>query len=185
MKVDPIRELKDIKSIKKLLSNNPRDLLLFVMGINAGLRTQDLLGLRISDVKSIKIGQSISLTEKKTGKSNSLLINKEIKEALDTYLKSDKHRDNHFLFKSRKGSNYPLTTFAVTKYVKQWASAINLMGSYGAHTLRKTWCYHQRKTFGVSWELIALRCNHSSPSITRAYLGILPEEVNDILKHNI
>lgn len=185
MKVEPLRELKDIKSIKRILSNHPRNFLLFVIGINSGLRTGDLLSLRIKDVKGLKVGQSVTITEKKTGKTNGLLLNKEIKEALDAYLKSENHMDHHYLFKSRKGSNYPLTTFAVTRYVKQWAESINLKGSYGAHTLRKTWCYHQRKTFGVSWELIALRCNHSSPSITRAYLGILPEEVNDILNHNI
>ncbi len=183
MKVEPIRELKDIKSIKRILSNHPRNFLLFVIGINSGLRTGDLLSLRVRDVKDVKTGQDITITEKKTGKTNVLLVNKEIKEALDAYLKSEIHRDDHYLFKSRKGSNYPLTTFAVTRYVKQWAESINLKGSYGAHTLRKTWCYHQRKTFGVSWELIALRCIHSSPSITRAYLGIMPVEVNVILNH--
>jgi len=32
IKVDPIKNLKDIKSIKKLLKDNPRDFALFVMG---------------------------------------------------------------------------------------------------------------------------------------------------------
>jgi len=41
--VDPIRKLKDIKAIIKLLSSNSRDQLLFAMGINNGLRTIDLL----------------------------------------------------------------------------------------------------------------------------------------------
>jgi integrase len=48
--VDPIRKIKDIKAILKLTSENPRDHLLFIMGINNGLRAGDLikLGVRLS-----------------------------------------------------------------------------------------------------------------------------------------
>lgn len=45
IKVDPIRKLKDIKAIKKLLANKPRDLALFTIGINTNLRASDLLRL--------------------------------------------------------------------------------------------------------------------------------------------
>jgi len=181
MKVDPIIDLKSIKSIKKILSDNPRLKLLFIMGINSGLRVQDLLELKIGDVLDIKVGDRISLREKKTGKNNVFIMNKEIGTALTEHLKSIDVVKDHYLFKSRKGKNSPLTTYAVTGYVKRWAESINLKGNYGAHTLRKTWTYHQRKTFGVSWEVLAKRLNHSSPSITRRYLGIQEEEVEEIL----
>ena len=46
MKVEPIINMKDIKSIKKLLVDRPRDRLLFVLGINSGLRVQDILVLK-------------------------------------------------------------------------------------------------------------------------------------------
>ena len=185
MKVEPITEPKSIKSIKKILSDNHRDKLLFIMGINTGLRVQDLLALKKKDVKDVQVGERVILREKKTGKENVFIMNKEIKSALDEHLSTAKLEENHYLFKSRKGSNYPLSTYAVTKYVKRWAEAVNLKGNYGAHTLRKTWCYHQRKTFGVSWEVLAKRLNHSSPSITRRYLGIQEEEVEEILLHVI
>jgi len=45
--VEPIRKLSDIEKIK-----NERDCLLFVMGINFGLKISDLLKLRIEDVKN-------------------------------------------------------------------------------------------------------------------------------------
>lgn len=185
MKVEPIVELRDIRSIKKLLSDSPRDKLLFVMGINSGLRAQDLLALKVHDVRHLKLGERLRLKEKKTGKENVLIVNKEIKQMLDEFLGTDGHDDAHFLFKSRKGANYPLTTFAVTKMVKRWAEAINLKGNFGAHTLRKTWTFHQRKTFGVSWEVLAKRLNHSSPAITRRYLGIQEEEVEAILLNSL
>lgn len=185
MKVEPITDLKHVKNIKRLLSDKPRDRLLFIMGVNSGMRVQDLLGLRIKDVSELKVGDRISVKEKKTGKENVIIINKEIKMALGEYLNAGEHQPNHFLFKSRKGRNYPLTTFRVTRLVKSWAEAVGVHGNFGAHTLRKTWTYHQRKTFGVSWEVLAKRLNHSSPSITRRYLGIADEEVEEILMNAI
>ena len=185
MKVEPFIELKDIKSIKKLLTDNLRDRLLFIMGVNSGLRVQDLLALRVSTVSSLKAGDRVTLREKKTGKENVLIINKEIYDALAEFLRVSKSKEEHFLFKSRKGKNYPLTTFAITKFVKMLAKTLNIRGNFGAHSLRKTWCYHQRKTFGVSWEVIAKRLNHSNPAITRRYLGIQEEEVEEILLNTI
>jgi len=55
--VEPIRDEKDIKSIKSLLSDKPRDLLLFTMGINNGLRIGDLLRLK---VKEMNLGHVVS-----------------------------------------------------------------------------------------------------------------------------
>uniref|UniRef100_I2Q6I0 Site-specific recombinase XerD n=1 Tax=Desulfovibrio sp. U5L TaxID=596152 RepID=I2Q6I0_9BACT len=185
MKVEPITSARDIKSIKKLLSDQPRNRLLFILGINTGLRVQDLLNLKVGEIKQAKVGDRVVLREKKTQKENVFMVNKDIKDAVDDYLKTVDSKDEHFLFKSRKGSNAPLTTYAVTMYVQQWCDAINLPGNYGAHTLRKTWCYHQRKTHGTSWEVIAKRLNHSSPSITRRYIGVKEEEVEEVLMKSI
>ncbi|MFU2207768.1 tyrosine-type recombinase/integrase [Solidesulfovibrio sp. C21] len=184
MKVEPIINMKDIKSIKKLLVDRPRDRLLFVLGINSGLRVQDILSLKVSDVRTCSIGDRVSIKEKKTGKENVLILNKEIKTALDEYLRCAKRQDDHYLFKSRKGQNYPLTTYAVTMMVQRWCDEINLKINAGAHTLRKTWCYQQRQ-MGSSWELLAKRLNHSTPSITRRYLGVQEEEVEEILMKSI
>ena len=82
MKVQPITDLKDIKRIKRLLSSNPRNMLLFIMGINAGLRVQDILALRVSDVENAVVGDRITVIEKKTKKENVLIINQEIYDAV-------------------------------------------------------------------------------------------------------
>ena len=52
--VEPIREIKDIKRIKRNLKDKPRDLLLFTLGINNGLRIGDLLKLKVQDVKVLQ-----------------------------------------------------------------------------------------------------------------------------------
>lgn len=185
MKVEPITEIKHIKAIKKMLKDNPRDSLLFIMGINSGLRMQDLLQLKISHVLNIQIGDRVQVKELKTGKENIILVNQEIYSAIQLYLQSGEHKETDYLFKSRKGENYPLTVFRTMHMIKSWTSALKLKGNFGAHTLRKTFCYMQRTQFGASWEVLAKRLNHSSPSITRRYMGVQDEEVEEILLHNI
>ena len=59
--VDPIRRLKDIEAIKKLLQGEPRNLLLFTLGINNGLRTGDLLRIKVGQVKGMKPGDEIQI----------------------------------------------------------------------------------------------------------------------------
>lgn len=181
MRVAPFVEMRYVRSIKRLLADSPRDKLLFVMGVNSGLRVQDLLALRVAAVRGLKLGDRVPVRELKTGKPNVLIANKEIVTALEEYFAAVNPDDEHFLFKSRKTANSPLTTLTVTKKVKAWAAALNLKGNFGAHTLRKTWTYHQRREFGVSWEVLAKRLNHSSPSVTRRYLGVQDEEVEEVL----
>jgi len=183
-RVEPIRAVKDVKSISKLLKDNPRDRLLFVMGINNGLRAGDLLKLKVSDVRDLKVGNHLKIRESKTGKENLLIVNKPVKDALKDYFDIRSPVDEEYLFKSRKGTE-ALTIQAVNNKVKKWASSINLKGNYGAHTLRKTWGYFQRKFYGVGFELICRRFNHSNPAITMRYLGIEDKEVIDLLMNEV
>lgn len=183
--VEPIRDLKDIESIKKILSSKTRDLLLFTMGINNGLRCGDLLRIRVSNVSHLKPGDTLKIREQKTGKENVLMINKSTHRILKIYLDEMKPDQDDYLFKSRKAHNQPLSVGTVNGMMKSWVRSINLKGNYGTHSLRKTFGYIQRKKFGVSWEVLCKRFNHSSQSVTLRYLGIEDREVNGILMNEI
>ena len=182
--VDPIRKIKDIKAISKLTSGNPRDHLLFVMGINNGLRACDLVRVKVGDFRYLEVGDTLTIKESKTGKDNILVVNKTVYKALQTYLEAVRPDDDAYLFASRKGESH-LQSQAVSKLVKKWTRAINLKGNYGAHTLRKTWGYIQRTMHGVGFEIICKRYNHSSPAITMRYLGIQDKEVHGVLMNEI
>jgi len=184
MTVDPIRRMKDIQAISKLLSDNPRNHLLFVMGTNNGLRTGDLLKLKVGDVKGMKVGDTLVIKEGKTGKRNILVMNKSIHKSLQVYLEALKPMDDDALFASRKGKR-SITVQCVNNMVKKWIGEINLKGNYGAHSLRKTWGYVQRTTYGVGFEILCKRFNHSSPAITMRYLGIEDKEVQNILMNEV
>ena len=181
--VEPIRDEKHIKRIKSLLKDKPRDLLLFTLGINNGLRISDLLKLKVADVKDLEPGETLKIKEQKTGKINVLMINKSVYKVLREYFSKEDIGHDDYLFKSRNGKNKPLARETVNKMVKEWTKSFK--GNYGTHTLRKTFGYIQRTKYGVSSEVLCKRFGHSSPSITMRYLGIDDEEVNGILLNEI
>lgn len=60
--VDPIRDKDDIQAMKEYLREwNERNYLLFLFGINSGLRVGDILRIRVKDVQGwhIKIKEQI------------------------------------------------------------------------------------------------------------------------------
>lgn len=182
--VEPIREMRDIQSIKRLLSYKPRDLLLFTLSVNSGLRMTDILDLKVGQLRNLKVGDYVFIREKKTQKNNLLVINKPIYKVLKDYLKKNKPNDNEYLFPSQKGDK-PLTIPSVNRMVKNWCHSINLKGKYGVRTLRKTFGTLQRKQFGVGFDVLCERYNHSSPRVTMRYLGITREDVTSILMNEI
>lgn len=184
MKVEPIRRMEDIERIKKLLCGNVRDKLLFILGINSGLRIGDLLKLRVKDFINLRVGDTLQIKEQKTGKENVLMVNKTIYKVFNEYMERVKPEPDDYLFYSRKG-NEPLRVETVNRMVKSWCETIGLSGNYGCHSLRKTFGYIQRTVFGTSSELICRRYNHSSPAITMRYLGITSKEVEGVLLRDI
>ena len=181
--VNPIRNLKDIKKIKRKLKTNHRDLLLFTLGVNNGLRISDLLDLKVGDVRGLVPGETLQVIEKKTGKMNVLMVNKESRKVLDVFLNEARPGDEEYLFKSRKGENNPITKSYVNQKVKEWT--VGMKGNFGTHSMRKTFGYIQRMHFGVGFEVLCKRFGHSNPSVTMRYLGIEDKEVSGILLNEI
>ena len=185
MKVEPITDVKHIKNLKKILADQPRDLLLLVLGINSGIRCGDLLKFKAIDFIGKQVGDRVAIKEGKTGKYNTIMINDEIKSALEKYFAAIQPADTDYVFKSRKGKNYPITVFRVTRLVKSWGKMLNIKSNLGAHTLRKTFCYMHRTVKGTSWEVLSSILNHSTPAQTRVYLGLKSEDSEKALLQNI
>ena len=182
IKVRPIKQMKDIKAIKKLLADNPRDLCLFTLGINTNLRASDLLNLRVGLLRGLKPMDELELNEKKTKKPRRITLNKTCIKVIQTLLASKPFKDDDYLFKSQRGV---LIVPSVNRLVKQWCGAINLRGNYGSHTLRKTWGYHQRVTFGVGLPELMVCFNHSTQKQTLDYLCVQPEEIKDVYSNEL
>lgn len=178
--VQPIRDLKKIDTIKKLLKQqNLRDYCLFVLGINSGLRISDLLKLRISDVSEKgKIKDRIRLREKKTNKFKDFPLSNSTKSALKEYLKTREYNENEPLFVSRKNKGFLLRQQAY-KIINDVAKSVGIKEKIGTHTLRKTFGYHAYNN-GYDITLIQKLFNHSSPAVTLRYIGITQDEMDDV-----
>lgn len=186
--VEPIKNVKDIQKVKQYLlgKENKRDYMLFVVGINVGLRAGDLLSLKIKDVADEEghIKNSVRIQEEKTDKYREFVLNKSAKEAIKVYLNSLKDYSlEDYLFSSRKG-NASLTVESAHKIIKTTLRELNIKGNFGTHTLRKTFAYHTYinnvKTNPGIIETLQKMLNHSSSAVTLRYIGITKEVITDV-----
>lgn len=178
IKVDPITSLKDIANLKKLLEDNPRDLALFVLGINTNLRAIDLVQIEAAQFIHGKAGDELVLKEQKTSKGRRITLNESVLKAVRPWAAQCRELEQEYLFTGRNGA--PMAPNYIHKLVQKWCGKINLKGNYGSHTLRKTFGYHQRVTFGVDIPTLMEIFNHSSQKQTLDYLCIQPEEIKNV-----
>ncbi len=184
--VEPIKNILKILAIKRKLKeeSNSRNYLLFTAGINLALRISDLLSLKVKDVIDSKgdILTYLHIKEGKTGRPAKIYINNTVKDALFYYLNKSKGIDpDSYLFKSER-SDKKLDRVRAWGLIQKWVKAVGLEGErYGTHTLRKTWGYQARRQ-GLSIEQISEKLGHKSVTVTRRYIGISQEEINQIEK---
>jgi len=181
IKVEPIRELKDIRLIKKLLADRPRDLAIFTLGVNTNLRAGDLVRITADQVRHLQPGEYFTIREQKTGKLREVTLNKNVHEALQGLLRTmpvAAGPDEAVLFQSRKGRQALCVSY-LNSLVKTWCREVNLKGNFGSHTLRKTFGYIHRTVFNTDIPTLMQMFNHSSQKQTLAYLGIQPGEIKD------
>jgi integrase len=97
--VQPIRSLEKLHDMKWTLKRHcsERDYILFLLGINTGLRVSDLLNLKISDIKGKK---KLTVKEGKTEKPRTIHLTN-IYEEVNTYINA--LQGTVWLFPSRKG----------------------------------------------------------------------------------
>ncbi|MDN6310633.1 MAG: tyrosine-type recombinase/integrase, partial [Psychroflexus sp.] len=63
--------------------------------------------------------------------------------------------------------------------LKEAAQAVGIKDNIGTHSLRKTWGYHAWKN-GFNPALIMETLNHSNLAVTKRYLGIRQDDINDL-----
>lgn len=181
--VEPIKDRKAISTIKRLLADRPRDLALFVTGINTALRGGDLVSLTAGEVRAILADpDGGNKREQKTGKRRRLTANKAVRDVLSRLLATREFADEEPIFQGQRG---PITPQYLWQLVKSWCAAINLPGHYGAHTLRKTFGYHQRVTYGVDIPTLMTIFGHATQRQTLDYLCIQPEEIRSVYDNEV
>lgn len=179
--VEPIKDVKKIEAMKKVLADNKRNQLLFIFGINSAFRISDLLSLKFGDVVDAngKIKTRVQKRESKTKKMKVIPIAEKLQKALQEYIKEHKEIDlEKPLFYSRKG-NKPMTRQHAYRILNEAAEWVGIEANIGTHTLRKTWAYHAYQ-IGQDLSRIQSALNHKSPAETLRYIGITQEDIDDL-----
>ena len=180
--VDPIRDIKKIQTMKTYLKGqNLRNHALFVVGINVALRITDLLALKWGDVLDEQGKfKEIRIFEGKTKKERRIQLNRPSQRALRELRGSlDRYSFDDYLFQSREGAQKPLSRQQALNILKVAAKAVGIKDNVGTHSLRKTWGYHAWKK-GFNPAIIMETLNHSNLTVTKRYLGIQQDDINDL-----
>ena len=151
---------------------NPITGLMIVAGINLGLRISDLLTLTFDELRN----DAVILLEKKTKKKRRLVINDNIRMAMQ-YFPEDRFNGNFHAFRSQKG-----TVFS-TQHVNRLMKRYFKLTGVSSHSLRKTFGRRVWDNDNQSERaLIYLNeiFSHHKLSDTRRYLGIKQEELDNV-----
>lgn len=192
---EPIKSMDDIMRISEYLIalERYRDNMLFIVGINFGLRVSDLRMLRFSNLinDNLTFRDSFPVFEKKTRntrarkKNRYITINTAVIEAVTLYLENTEDvslSDYMFRSESNRGGNKntPLTNQSIDRILKGIADDLDLNVKMSTHTLRKTFCYWMMvRGYNEPRRLLLLQkmLNHSSPAQTLDYIGLSAEEI--------
>lgn len=176
--VDPIRNIEKINEIKrKLKEHSNRDYLLFVFGINTGIRVSDLLSLKVDDIwDGTKVREFLFIEDAKSGIQQAYYLNSVVQDALNDYLDSINFTAIDYLFKSKKNTQ-PITRQQAYRIINHAAKEAGIPGKIGTHTLRKTFGYHAYRK-GIAISILKSIYHHTTSAETLRYIGIDKNEKN-------
>ena len=164
-----------------------RNKLLFILGMNLGIRASDIRELRweffFDDDGEFRRFYSIKPTKtKKTGKYVKLFFNNAVKIAIKEYINNYpvNNMEDH-IFVSREGK--PITVQTMWNVIKGTAKEAGIKQNVGSHSLRKTWGYwvwHEAEDKNRMLVLLQQCFGHSSTVVTMKYIGISDNDIEDV-----
>jgi integrase len=173
--VEALRDIKQINAMKRYLKkHSERDYVLFVFGINTGLKITEILDIKVGDIleKEGYLRDFFLLPYKESRKE--VYLNHKVKKAIQHYIQASHLNSENYLFQSTKTPN-PITRQQAYRIIHHAAEAVGIQGKIGTNSMRKTFGFHAYKR-GVAISLLQKHFNHSTPSETFKYLGISKDE---------
>jgi len=162
----PIKDLNTIKKIKEyyIRRHNYRDLLLFLLSINTGLKLKFLLNLNVFDVQD---KDSININNDNKSITKKIFFNDELKWLIEKTTFNSNANDP--LFKSKRGVRLERTT--VFRNFKRVCKTLMLNDKISILSLRKTFGFHY---YLKTKDLLFLQNFFNQPSISSTidFIGI-------------
>lgn len=179
--VQPIKDMDKIIELKReLLKRNYKYYMVCIIALNTGMRIGDIIALKVCDVKN---KTHIVIREEKTNKTKVFPINTQLRQEVNRFIVG-MHEDN-YLFESRQknsnGIKVHVSRVQVYRYIKKVAEEIGI-DNFGMHSFRKSFgyfYYQQTKDLAKLMEIF----NHSSQQVTKRYIGLSQEEIDQSLQN--
>lgn len=193
--LDEIKIIVDVfnKRINEARNDNQRQIayrnkMMFLIGINVGLRASDLTQLRWSYFykDNLTFKDFYMLQPKKTKRTRKfvkIFFNQAVKKSIENYLSEYPIEDlDDYLFKSRKGDN-PISERGLWKIIVDVAKDAEIEKNVGSHSLRKTWArniYDNAENKGEALVMLQECLRHSDSLTTLRYIAIMDDEKKEM-----
>lgn len=194
--VAPITDITKIHAMANILRGQQwgeRNYLLFIIGINTGLRVSDYTIMTVGQFREIAERGYIIIVPSKTDKryvnDNGVLVGKYkkvridisegLRECISNYIKG--REDDEYMFPSRKGGT-PIKRQTVWQILNDAAVEAGITENIGTHSMRKTfgyWHYQQNHDIRLLMEIF----QHSSEEVTLRYIGVNAERMKESMKN--
>lgn len=174
--VEPIRDRNVFYKIKAELKEwDEKYYIMFLFGCLLSLRINEILSLRIGDVRN---KSEHTFVQQKTGKQITIAFNPELKRALKTYCEGKDPQAA--LIPSRDNEYKPLSRKRAWQVLKEIGNKHGL--NLATHSMRKTCAYHY---YMQTHDLATLKVwlNHTSERDTLTYIGVTQERVKAAMVH--
>lgn len=194
--VAPITDIVKINKMASILRSQQwgdRNYLLFIIGINTGIRVSDYTNMKVGQFREIVERGYIIIVPSKTDKRYinddgevvgkykkvRIDISDDLRDCIARYIKG--RDDDEYMFPSRKGGT-PIKRQTVWKILNDAAAEAGITENIGAHSMRKTfgyWHYQQNHDVRLLMEIF----QHSSEDVTLRYIGVNAEKMKDSMRN--
>lgn len=188
-----IKNPKDLQRIaNRLKEYNYPAYILWSIGVNTGYRGGDLVRLTVGDIRQAVTSGELAVLEEKTENTRKktferyVILSEELIDILSDYIKEKEDVEYIYWSKWQEGVAPYKGHITRDRLGKIFRKVIIELGiaknSIGVHTPRKTYGYLQYIENDKDINFVQELFGHSSPEITKAYIGIDDDKLKETAK---
>lgn len=155
---------------------NPRVAAILTAEANLGMRVGDIVKLRMKDIVRDGNRYRLNVVEEKTGKLRRFTVPDEVYSFLRNYADKQRIADTDLLF--------PITVRQVQHHLKLVCDFLGYE-NISTHSFRKWYATDIYNSNGHDIVLVQHLLQHSSPMVTRRYIGVSDERMETAISRHV
>lgn len=168
--------IRAIRTGNGALRANPRVAAILTAEANLGMRIGDILKLKLNDIIRDGNRYRLNIVEEKTGKKRSFTVPDAVYDFFCTYCREHDIAPDECMF--------PISVRAVQKHLKAVCDALGY-SDISTHSFRKWYATDIYEQNGHDIVLVQQLLQHSSPVVTRRYIGISDAKVEQAIAGHV